>query len=628
LLRALGLDPAQIPAEVDEAAARFRSLAAQRRLLMLLDNARDAEQVRPLLPASRTCAVLITSRQALTTLEGIHAVHLDVLPDQQALELLGRIAGQDRITADPQAAIDVVHWCGRLPLAIRITGARLAARPGWPVRAVALRLADATHRLDELAAGEQTVHASFQVSVHALQRSPDPIDQAAAAGFGLLSVPDGPDLGIEAAARLLDRSEPTTQRLLERLVDAQLLESPQPNRYQFHDLVRLYARQHASNQQRERIAALTRLMGFYTATAWQTQALLRPGDRRVATTHPPWHHGGRQFPDMPAALAWLEAERGNLLAAIGQAAEAAPAIQAALAGQLTRALFGFFLVRGHWQDGVQANQIALELARRTEDRSAQAHALIDLGAFYRRLARYPQAVARLQESLAILRELGDRHSQAAGLTNLGAAHEWLGQHDNAIACHQESLAIYQELGDRHGKAHSLSNLGIAYYRLGRYDQAVACLHESLSIRQELDARHGQAHSLAGLGEVYRRLGQYDRAVACLQESLTIYREVGDRHGQANILTNLGAVDERLGRHHQAVTRLQEGLTAYRELGSPYGQTEALRHLGDTFRALARYPEARSAWHEALAICEARQLPAADQIRARLAALQSQDPGPA
>ena len=345
MLRALGLDPGQIPADVDEAAARFRSLAAQRRLLVLLDDARDAEQVRPLLPASRTCAVLITSRQALTTLEGVRAVHLDVLPHEQALHLLGRVAGPDRVAADPPAADDVVHWCGRLPLAIRLAGARLAARPGWPLRALAQRLADATRRLDELAAGEQAVHACFQVSVHVLRHSRDPVERAAATGFGLLSLPDGPDLGLAAAARLLDRPADDTRILLERLVDAQLLESPQPDRYRFHDLVRLYARRYDGGQHPEVRAALTRLFDFYVTTAWQTQALLRPGDRRAAA---PEERPGDGFPDVAAALAWLEAERPNLMAAIDRAA----AVDHAAAGQLARALFGFFLVRGHWQDGV------------------------------------------------------------------------------------------------------------------------------------------------------------------------------------------------------------------------------------------------------------------------------------
>jgi tetratricopeptide (TPR) repeat protein len=609
LLRALGLDPAQVPTEVEEAAARFRSLAADRRLLVLLDNARDAEQVRPLLPASRASRVLITSRQALTALEGVRAVYLDVLPRERALELLGRIAGPDRVDADPRAAAEVVELCGRLPLAIRIAGARLAARPGWPVRVLAQRLTDAAGRLDELAAGEQALQASFEVSVDILRQSPDPVDQAAAAGFGPLSLPDGPDLSVAAAARLLDQPESPTWILLERLVDAQLLESPQPDRYQFHDLVRVYARQQDSGQEP---AALTRLVGFYTATVWQTQALLRPGDQRAAITE----EGGRQFHSMPEALAWLEAERANLLAAIGQAAATASANPA---GQLTRALFGFFLVRGYWQDGVAANLTALEVARRSRDRSAQAHALIDLGALYRRQGRFQQAIDCLKESLAVFREVGDRDGEAASLTNLGSAHEWLGQHDNAIANHTESLAIYQELGSRHGQAHAVSNLGIAHARLGRHELAIACFQESLTIRRQLGARHGEAHSLTHLGEVYRRLGQYHDAVACLQEGLAVYRELGDRHGLAYALTNLGAAEQRLGRPDQAIACLEEGLSIARELGGPFAHAAALRHLGDALSAVARHHEARAAWQEALAICEAVQLPEAAEIQARLAA---------
>jgi DNA-binding SARP family transcriptional activator/tetratricopeptide (TPR) repeat protein len=630
LLRALGLAPAQVPAEVEEAAARFRSLAAHRRLLMLLDNARDAEQVRPLLPASRSYAVLITSRQALTTLEGTHAVHLDVLPDQQALELLGVIAGQDRITADPQAAAEVVRRCGRLPLAIRIAGARLAARSGWPVRVLAERLADATRRLDELAAGELAVQASFQVSVDILEQSPDPVDRAAAAGFGLLSLPDGPALGGAAAARLLDQPEAAAQSLLERLVDAHLLESPMPDRYQFHDLVRLYARQHASSRQDEpeRLAALTRLLEFYAACAWHTQALLRPGDRRAAPIHPQERASGSQFLDMLSALAWLEAERANLLAAIGQAVAAAPAIPAALAGQLTRALFGFFLVRGYWQDGVQANRTVLDLARRTHDQSAQAHVLIDLGALDRRLGRHMEAIASLHEALGIFRDLGDRHSQAACLTNLGTAHDRLAHHDEAIACLQEALGIFRDLGDRYGQAHSLTNLGTASGRLGRHDEAIAYLQEALTIRRELGARHSQAHSLTSLGEAYPRLGRYPEAITCLQEALAIYQELGDRHGQALSMGYLGIAYERLGRHPEAITCLQEAIVTYRELGSRDAEAEALQSLGDALRAVARHQHARAAWQEALAICEALQLPEGDQIRARLAALPSQDPEPA
>jgi tetratricopeptide (TPR) repeat protein len=410
MLRALGVEPAQIPTETEEAAARLRSLVAGRYLLVVLDNAASPEQVRPLLPGSPTCGVVITSRRVLATLEGTRALHLDVLPRDHALELLARIAGSERIAVDPKAAAEVVGYCGYLPLAIRIAGARLAARPGWDVEVLAGRLADATRRLEELQAGELAVRANFEVSLQALEHSGDPVDRAAVGAFELLSLPDGPDLSVAAAARLLDQPQGSTQRLLERLLDAQLVESHRPDRYQLHDLVRVYAREHAAKRhpEPERLAALTRMLAFYTATAWDTLAQLRPGDHRLATADPRWTGGGMRFPDASAALAWLEAERANLLAAIPQAAAAVPAIPAKLACQLPPALFGFFFVRGYWQDGVQANRIALELARRTRDLAAQAHANNDLGVFYWLLGRYAEAIACYEDSLTIFRELGDR----------------------------------------------------------------------------------------------------------------------------------------------------------------------------------------------------------------------------
>jgi tetratricopeptide (TPR) repeat protein len=629
MLRALGVEPAQVPAEADEAATRFRSLAADRRLLVLLDNAASSEQVRPLLPASPTCEVVVTSRRVLATLEGARPLHLDVLAHDQALELLGRIAGPERVAGDPEAAAEVVHRCGHLPLAIRIAGSRLAARPGWTPAVLASRLADATRRLEELEAGELAVRASFDVSLNALEQSPDPMDQVAAEAFGLLSLPDGPDLGVAAAAWLLDQPEAMAQRLLERLVDAQLVETPRPGRYQFHDLVRLYARSHAerSHAEPERLAALTRMWAFCTATAWRTYALLRPGDRRLATADPRWTGGGLEFPDTSAALVWLEAERANLLAAISQAAAASPAISAELACQLTQALYGLFHVRNYWQDGVQANQTALQLARRIQDRAAQAHAHNDLGVFHWLLGRYQEAIACHQDSLTICRELGDRFGEAASLNNLGNVYGWLRRYEEAIACYEDSLTICRELGDRHGEAASLNNLGNVYRWLRRYEEAIACYEDSLTIRRELGDRHGEAASLNNLGIVYRWLRRYEEAIVCCEDSLTIYRELGDRRGEGSSLDDLGIVYQRLGGYERAIAYHQDSLPMARELGDRFGEAEVLRSLGDALQATGRNSEAEACWREALAICEALEFPEADEIRDRLATLSSETAEP-
>ena len=249
---------------------------------------------------------------------------------------------------------------------------------------------------------------------------------------------------------LLDQPERATQRLLERLIDAQLLEAPRPGRYQFHDLIRLHARQHAPRQQPqpERLAALTRLVGFYTVTTWHIWTLMDPGNSRAAVADPRWTRGGLRFADDRAALAWLEAERANLLAAIAQAAQAAPAtpgIPIELPGQLTRALATLFETHGYWQDGVHANQTALEFACRTGDRTGQAHALGDLGFVYTRQGRYEEALTCLRGSLALYRELGDRAGQAEALRDLGDALNAAAQHQQAQAARQHRTATVQHV---------------------------------------------------------------------------------------------------------------------------------------------------------------------------------------
>jgi DNA-binding SARP family transcriptional activator len=458
-LRALGADPAAIPSDLEEAAGMFRSRVADRRLLMVLDNAADAAQVRPLLPASPGCGVLVTSRRALLGLDGAIHVHLDALAPEEALELLGRLAGTDRVDAEPEAAMEVARCCGYLPLALRIAGARLAARPTWPLRELAERLGDEQRRLDELELAEAGVRASFQVSHEQLRASRDSVDRSAAKVFGLLGVLDGAEMGTPVVARLLDASEMATEEALERLVDTQLLQTPSPGRYRLHDLLRLYARELACthHSEHEQAAALTRALGFYVATAWHTLGLLRPGDYRLTRVDERWRKSGLEFTNEQAALGWLEAERANLLAAVQQAATT-PGVPADIAIQLTQALFGFYWVRSYWGDWLKVNQIALGVTRRIGDRAAQAQAHNDLGAANWRRGRYDQAVASLQESLEIRRELGDRPGEGASLGNLGLVYQRQGRYEQALACLRDSLAIDRELGDHRGQAISLGNL--------------------------------------------------------------------------------------------------------------------------------------------------------------------------
>ena len=585
-LRALGIDPSAVPAELEEASAMFRSQVTDRRLLVVLDNAADAAQVAPLLPASSGCGALVTSRQLLTGLDGAKHLNLDVLPASDAIELLGRLVGEERVTAEPEAAAEVARCCGWLPLALRIAGARLAARPSWPVKALAERLGDTQRRLDELELAEAGVRTSFAVSCEQLAASAETVDHAAAGLFDTLGLLDGPEVGVAVVARLLDQPEEAAERALERLVDAQLLETPAPGRYRFHDLLRLYAREQASRRhpEPERAAALGRAFGLYVATAWRTLALLRPGDPRLARADDRWTTGGLELADAATALDWLDTERANLLAAIRQAA-ATPGVPAEITIQLAQALFGYFSVRSHWRDWVQVNQTALGIARRLGDLAAQAQAHNDLGLGHSRPGRFREALACHQQSLAIRRELGDQQGQAASLGNLGTLHAWQGQPDQALAYLRESLAIHRELGDQRGQASGLGNLGYVHERQARYQAALACHQASLEIYRELGDRRGQAASLGNIGKVHQREGRYQEALACQQECLDIFRDLGDPSGQAESLRDFGIVHQRQGRHEQALACLRESLDLYRQLGAPYGQAESLRELGMVLRAL-------------------------------------------
>jgi tetratricopeptide (TPR) repeat protein len=438
------------------------------------------------------------------------------------------------------------------------------------------------------------VRASFAVTSEQLRDSGEPLDRAAAAAFGLLGILDGPELGLAVAARLLDQPEETAERVLERLVDAQLLETPAAGRYRMHDLPRLYAREQAAARfsAAECAAALTRAFGLYAATAWRTLALLRPGDHRLVRADDRWRRGGIELPESAAALAWSDTERPNLLAAVEQAATT-PGVPEALAVQLAHSLFGVFNTRGHWRDQVWVNQVALEAARRMGDRAGEAQTHNDLGCAHQMEGRYEDAVACHLRSLAIRRELGDRRGQAASLGNLGLVYEWQGRYDEALDCHQESLTIYHEQGDRRGQSTSLSNLGGIHQLQGQFERAVACHQMSLTIDRELGDRRGQALSLGNLGVAHEQQGDDDRALARLHEAMAIIREVGDRRSEAECLRYLGGIHGRHGRYDQALSCLRESVVVHRELGNPHGQAESLRELGTTLRALGDDATART-----------------------------------
>lgn len=611
-LRALGVTGGDLPDQVDEAAGRFRTVVADRRLLLVLDNAADSGQVRPLLPGTPRGRVLVTSRQPLLGLEGAYHLRLDLLPEPDAVGMLARTIGADRVSAEPQAAEEVVRRCGHLPLALRVVAARLVARPAWPVAIMAQRLADQQRRLDELQTGEAGVRASFDVSYHQLRGSDDPADHAAARAFGLIGVWDGPDLPLPAAARLLDLPEPEAEPLLERLVDAQLLETRSPGRYRMHDLLRLYARELAIRvyPEPERTARLASVLRFYVGAAWQTLALLRPGAREPAD--PRWTGAGPAFANRADAVSWLEAERANLLSAALQAA--ASEELAAAAVQLALALPGFLEAYHYWPDSDLINETALAVTRRNQDLAGEAYVHLALAGGYFHRGLNQETATHAKAALVMLRQLGDLDGQASSLINLGIAYQRLRRDEDAHECLQEALSICRSRGDGRGEARTLINLGTVLKSLGRLEEALDRCRESLAITRELGDRDLEALNLNNLGMGLGQLGRHDEALRYLELGLETYQELGNRAGVAMCLDSLGVLHHKQGRYEQALDCFRRSLRVCRELGLRREEVEVLRNLGMTLQALGRTEEARARWTEALAICEELQLPT-DDLRA-------------
>jgi DNA-binding SARP family transcriptional activator/Flp pilus assembly protein TadD len=563
-LRDLGADPARIPLDAEERAARYRTRLAGRRMLIVLDDARDTEQVRPLLPGSASCAVLITARHWLPELAGGAVLDLDVLSGDEALALFTKIVGARRVTAEPGATGEVLTACAGLPLAIRIAGARLATRGNWSIATLASRLADERHRLDELRVGNLAVRASFEVSFATLPGPAAPGGPSPARAFGLLGLWTGPSISLPAAAALLGEAEEAAAEALDTLFDAHLIESPDPDRYRFHDLLRVYAADRARTQETEpdRTAAMARLLTWYLHTAEAAAAVISARHARVPLGPPPASVQPLGFGSLEDALAWCDAERPGLVAATRLAASSA---QHEIAWKLAAALMSFYYRRSHWSDWVATHQAGLDSARALGDRRAEAWLLNNLGMAYG-VQHMEQAVVCFEQALAICREIGDEPGEARAAGNVAQAYIDLRRFDDAWSAAQRSLAIQREMGNRYSEGVVLGILGRASRELGRYAEAVGHLELALAIFRELGQQYGEADSLTDLGDACLCLDQVDSAITHLGESLAIRHDIGDVHGTAVTLQLLGLALDRAGDHAQARDRLAEAVRLFEELG--------------------------------------------------------------
>src|SRR5579859_2648132 len=577
-LRDLGVAGREIPVDDDERAARYRTVLAGRRMLVVLDNARDAAQVRPLLPGTASCAVLVTTRSRMADLASTRLVDLNVLDDDEALILFTKVVGDERATAEPEATAELLLACAGLPLAIRICAARLATRPGWTIRSMAARLRDEHRRLDELRAGDLAVRASFQVSFATLPTDAQADGVAPADAFRLVGLWQGSSISSAAAAALFGAPENAAEEALETLVDAHLLESTFPGRYRFHDLLRVYSSERAvadlSAQVRD--AAIGRLLRWYMRTADATGTAVAPHRYNVPLGPAPGDDPTPlSFATSEEALAWYDDERANLVAAVRQAAGSG---LHEIAWRLPAPLTQVFDRRGNWADCIATSRIALDSARQAGDRQGEAWILNNLGDALG-LTRQSEGIEYLEQSLVIRREIGDRVGEAQAANNLADTYHWLGRRDEALALYLRTLELSRQLGYQMGEGVALVNVGWVLVDLARAEEAVDYLLHAQRTFAEIDHGDGVGYALHMLGRCYLLLGRDAEALECLQRALASHQAAGNRPRQAATLRSIGTAQSQVGLMAEARTSWTRAAALFDEIGDRAEAAEIRAELG-------------------------------------------------
>ncbi|SDL84328.1 DNA-binding transcriptional activator of the SARP family [Nonomuraea maritima] len=610
-LRALGIPADVIPDGLAERSALYRSILADRRILVLLDNARDAEQVGPLLPGSTGCAAVVTSRVKLADLPSAKLVDLDVMEPDEALSLFSAVAGAERVSAEHGAAMDVVAACGFLPLAVRIVAARLAARPSWTVASLVPRLADEQRRLDELRVGTMAVEATFALGYGQLEA-------VQARAFRLLSLPNGPDIAVDAAAAVLSMSMLDAEEVLESLVDASLLEAPAPGRYRFHDLLKLFARRVLDRTERPQAMtmALRRLLGFYLASAQSAHRLAYEGsmipDNLVVVG------SGRTFASAEEAVAWLIAEGDALFAAINQAAAAARTGDQLLpAADLLVAMEPLLESGTHTREFDQSTRAVLATAQRIGDRASQLRARYVLGRvlFAGNRLRDAEEHFRAVYDLSLAR--GEQIVTGEVLNALAVVVGRQRRHTEALALFDAAMRFYRDHDVPAGEALVLSYSAREHLGLGRPDDAIAAAERGLALFTEIGSGAGTARARYHLGIVLSRVGRLTEAVHHHAECLAFFRAGKQRVWEQRVCSRLAETLIAAERYPDAVRHAEQALLVSREIGHPYGEALSLTVLGRALRGLGNAARSLDCLRQAFDIFSRLGAPEAGDIKALL-----------
>ena len=576
-LDALNVPPERIPVDLDAQTALYRSQLAGRRVLVVLDNARDSAQVRPLLPAASGCMVLVTSRNQLSGLvaaDGAHPLDLSVLSVGEARELLARRLGAQRVAAEPNAVEEIIARCARLPLALTLVAARAAGRPRVALHMLAGELADARRRWQTLTGDDPhtDVRMVFSWSYQALT-------PAAARLFRLLGLHPGPDITAPAAASLAGITPDAVRSVLAELTRANLLAELTTDRYTSHDLLRGYASHLADtiDTAEQRHTATGRVLDHYLHTAYPADRLLYPTRDPVPLAPPRAGITPEQLSDPAQALDWFLAQRPVLLAAVAHAAATGFDTHT---WQLAWTLTTFLDRRGHWHDQVAVGEAAVAAAQRLADPTTQAQTHDSLAVTYTRLSRLDDAHTQLRYALDLATQTNNQNQQAHTHRSLAYLWDRRGHPAQALDHARQALHLYQATGHQAGQAYTLNTVGWYHTLLGEHQQALTYCQQALTLHQQRADRFGQAATWDSLGYVHHHLGQHTQAVTCYQHALTLYRDVGDR----------------------------------------YYEADTLSHVGDAHHATGEPEAARDAWQQALTILDDLDHPDAAHVRAKLAGL--------
>jgi DNA-binding SARP family transcriptional activator/tetratricopeptide (TPR) repeat protein len=608
LLEDLGVPHHRIPAGLDRRTALFRTVTSGRRLLLVLDDARRGAQVRPLLPASEGCLVLVTSRSKVTDLDTRTVMRLSALDEHEARAMLRRAVGPERVDSEPAAVDTVLQVCAGLPLALRVVAARVADRPPGAFAVLARRLLDEERRLGELAAGDLAVTSSFRVSYDSLPNA------ESATAFRLLSEPAVPDLGVADAAATLDLPEDQAEGHLETLTDAHLLEAflPAPGaryRYRYHDLLRVFGRSlgHSAARRDAVTAMLNRLVHSQIAGVHAADRLLRPGHSTgIDYQGPQTSYSEHRFRTADEALTWLKAERGTILGAALQGA-ATGAVAPAQLAELTTVLRAFLMRCGHWPDWEQLADATVRLARAEPDPLAEAIGRLELGTVAAARRQLDRAKAELLSSAQLFTSCGDHQRRARALNNLGLVHSDLGEFTAAAHCLESALDVHRAARQRLDTTIALDNLALLDFRRGALDRAEDLCAQSLAIHEADGTTALASATLNILGLVRNGQGRHTEAVECQQHSRALARAQGNLYREAFALLDAATAHRAAGRNRKAIECAEQGLRIRLDLGDPQGAAAAFTVLADALEAAGDAGRAAACRAEAAAVKETAAL---------------------